>query len=86
MFLKDGLRGISDVACSGMLNELWESIQTFSHGARYVNGLLYYVVLMKLRWLLSYQGEKPTEEKLLILRLCLNQEKKYPWSLNNMSC
>lgn len=66
MFLKDDLGGISDGVCSDMLNELWGSIQTFSHRTGCVNGSIFYIVLMEVRWLLSYQGEKPTEEKTLI--------------------
>lgn len=85
MFLRDDLGGISDAVCSDMFNELWGSIQTFSHGTGYVIGAIFCVVCMELRWLLSYQREKPIEEKMLILRFCLNHG-NCQWSLNNVKC
>lgn len=85
MFLKDDLGGISEAVCSDTLNELWGSIQTFSHGTGHVIGSIFCIVCMEFRWLLSYQGEKPIEEKMLILRLCLNHGNCH-WSLNNVKC
>lgn len=85
MLPKDGLGGIPAAVCGDMLHELCGSIQTFSHGTGYVNGSVFYLVLMEVGWLLPYQVEKPIKEKMLILRLCLNHEKCH-WNLNNMNC